>query len=185
LYKLLKSIGKMQDTVVISVLGGLIGTIPMDLSNYLLWKKGKTENLYGHVAGSMLVNKHRTNQTKNFILGQFWHYATGAGFGFPAFYLLKKTGKDHLLLKGASVGIATWGILYNIGMKVGLYDAVTRLTKTKYAALWHNFLYGVTTVYSIAKIADPSLFPDKQNQGTESGDGSLTHSDSQNLIQKP
>lgn len=70
-------------------------------------------------------------------------------------------------------------------MKVGLYDAVTRLTKTKYAALWHNFLYGVTTVYSIAKIADPSLFPDKQNQGTESGDGSLTHSDSQNLIQKP
>lgn len=158
--KLLRSIGKMQDTVAISILGGLIGTIPMDLSNYLLWKKGKTENLYGHLAGSMLMSKHRTNQTKNFILGQFWHYAAGAGFGFPALYLLKKTGKDHLLLKGAALGVFTWGLLYNVGMKMGLYDAATRLTKTKYASLWHNFLYGVITVYSICKMADPRLFPE-------------------------
>jgi hypothetical protein len=170
-----KSIGKVQDSVVISVLGGLIGTIPMDISNYLLWKKGKTENLYGHVAGSMLMNKMRTNRTKNFLLGQFWHYASGAGFGFPAYYLLRKTGKDHLLLKGASVGLFTWGLLYNVGMRMGLYRAIPRLTKTKYAALWHNFLYGVTTVFTIAKIADPSLFPSKpndrnknrQNKGTE------------------
>ncbi len=173
--KMFKSIGKVQDSVVISVLGGLIGTIPMDISNYLLWKKGKTENLYGHVAGSMLMNKMRTNRTKNFLLGQFWHYASGAGFGFPAYYLLRKTGKDHLLLKGASVGLFTWGLLYNVGMRMGLYRAIPRLTKTKYAALWHNFLYGVTTVFTIAKIADPSLFPSKpndrnknrQNKGTE------------------
>jgi hypothetical protein len=159
---ILKFIGKMQDSVAISVLGGLIGAIPMDISNYLLWKNGKTENLYGHVAASMLMSKFRTNQTKNFLLGQFWHYAACAGFGFPAFYLLKKTGKDHLLLKGVSVGIFTWGLLYNAGMKIGLYNATSRLTKTKYAALWHNFLYGVTTVYTIAKVSDPNLFPDKQ-----------------------
>ncbi|NLI93959.1 MAG: hypothetical protein GX434_17710 [Peptococcaceae bacterium] len=163
LTKYLKSIGKIQDSAVISILGGLIGMIPMDISNYLLWKKGKTENLYGHVAGSMLMSKFRMNQTKNFILGQFWHYAAGAGFGFPAFYLLKKTGKDHLLLKGASVGMFTWGLLYNFGMRIGLYGANPRLTKTKYAALWHNFLYGVTTVYAISAIADPGLFPQKQN----------------------
>lgn len=162
--KLIKSIGHMQDSIVISVLGGLIGTIPMDISNYLLWRKGKTENLYGHVAGSMLMNKFRTNQTKNFLLGEFWHFVTGAGFGFPAFYLLKKTGRDHMLLKGASVGMFTWGLLYNFGMRMGLYRAIPRLTKTKYAALWHNFLFGVTTVYAISAIADPRLFPDKQNK---------------------
>lgn len=159
---LLKSIGKVQDSVVISALGGLIGAIPMDISNYILWKKGKSENLYGHVAGSMLMSKFRTNQPKNFLLGQFWHLATSAAFGFPAFYLLKKTGKDYLLLKGVSVGLFTWGFLYNFGMKMGLYRAKPRLTKTKYAALWHNFLYGVTTVYTIATIADPSHFPHKK-----------------------
>jgi len=47
---------------------------------------------------------------------------------------------------------------------MGLYRAIPRLTKTKYAALWHNFLFVVTTVYAISAIADPRLFPDNQNK---------------------
>lgn len=157
------NLGKLQDSVVISVIGGLTGAIPMDISNFLLWRKGKTENLYGHVAGSMVTSKFQTNQTKNFLLGQIWHLITCAALGFPALLLLKKTGKDHLLLKGLAVGLSTWGAIYNLGFKLHLYKASPRLTKTKYFALWHNILFGVTTVYTIAKISDPSLFLAKQS----------------------
>jgi hypothetical protein len=58
------NLGKLQDSVVISVIGGLSGALPMDISNFLLWRKGKTENLYGHVAGSMVTSKFQTNKPR-------------------------------------------------------------------------------------------------------------------------
>jgi|GEM_PF-4593823 len=52
---------------------GFLGTVTMVISNYLIYRAGKTEILYGHIAGSIFMRPFRTNQRKNFILGQHVH----------------------------------------------------------------------------------------------------------------
>lgn len=150
---------KMKDSIMISLIAGLIGTTAMDLSNVFLWRTRKTEILYGHLSGSMIMRGFRTNQTKNFVLGQLLHMASGAALGIPVFQMLKRTGRDHHLIKGGFVGMMSWGILYDFGQRARIFTSKPHLTKTHYSAMWHNLLYGLTTAQAIVSLSDPSLFP--------------------------
>ncbi|MEW6041670.1 MAG: hypothetical protein AB1633_09125 [Elusimicrobiota bacterium] len=144
---------------------GLIGSIAKNLSNFLIYRAGGTEMLYGHLAASLYSKPLETKKAKNFWLGQVLDVAIGTTFGVPVVYLMKKTGNDHHLLKGASVGLLLWGTLYSIGsLKTNLFSAKPTLTKTHYSALWNNTLYGITTAYAANKLADPGLFPEKDGE---------------------
>lgn len=77
LLHMLKKISKMQDSITTGLLGGLLGTIFMDTSNLLIYKAGKTETLYGHIAGGLWVAPFRTKQKKNFVLGELTHFGIG------------------------------------------------------------------------------------------------------------
>lgn len=149
---------KMKDSVIVALLGGVAGTIAMDISNFLLWRKGKTEHLFGHLAGSMMMQAIRTNQRKNYILGEIFHLITGSALGLVQLEFLKKYGKDHHLIKGAGVGLVTWGLLYNFGQRMNFFSRRGHLTKTKYASIWHHLLYGLVSSQTIVILADSSLF---------------------------
>ena len=156
----------MKDSITVSIVSGLLGTLAMDTSNLLFWRKGKTETLYGHIAGSIFVNSFRLNQRKNFWLGQIMHLITGAVLAYPLTLLLKKTGKDNLLVKGAFFGAVTWEFIYGIGQRFKVFSIKPRLTKTHYAELFSNILYGVTTAQALVAFSDPSMFPNTQNETT-------------------
>ena len=178
---------KMKDSIMISLLGGLIGTTVMDISNVFLWRTKKTEMLNGHLAGSMIMRAFRTNQTKNFVLGEILHMATGATLGIPIFQLFKRTGTDNHLIKGAFAGMLSWGILYDFGQRAKLFSSKPHLTKSHYSALWHNLLYGVTTAQAIVSLSDPSLLPQPvQMQATSSTTHQMPYSRSnipgQNIV---
>src|SRR5665647_2042125 len=93
LFSKMQRVLKMKDSIAVSILSGLLGTLAMDTSNLIFWKKGKTETLYGHISGSIFVNPFRLNQRKNFWLGQIMHLITGAVLAYPLNLILKKTGK--------------------------------------------------------------------------------------------
>ncbi|WP_088225829.1 hypothetical protein [Desulfosporosinus sp. FKB] len=170
LIKLFKFITRglqLKDSIAIGLFGGLIGTLFIDVSNFILWKKNRTEMLYAHLGASMFMRPYRTNQKKNIIIGQFFHLITGATLGLPLFYILKKTGRDYLILKGGFCGLLTWGTLYSFGIKKGFYSAKPHLTKTHYSYLFHNFLYGITSALSMVWLAHPSVFPSAQAKQNE------------------
>lgn len=162
----LRSGQKIKDSIVLGLIGGLAGTIVMGLSNTFLWRTKKTEALYGHLSGSMIMRGFRTNQTKNFILGQIIHTFTGGILGIPFVYLLKKTGKDHHLIKGVLFGGLSWGILYDFGQKMGLFYNKIHLTKTHYSALFNNLLFGITMAHTVYSLADSSVFPETVSHTT-------------------
>jgi len=173
LWNAINKFTKMKDSIMVSLFGGLMGTLVMELSNLILWRTKKTELLQGHMAGSMFMRAFRTNQTRNFVLGEILHMATGATLGIPVFQLLKRTGKDHHLIKGAFVGMAAWGGLYNFGKRFGMFTAKPHMTKTFYSALFNHILYGITSAQAIVTLADPSLLSQQnrpavaQNSHTE------------------
>lgn len=158
LQRLFETSFKIKDSIVLSLFAGLIGTIIMDISNLFLWKTRKAETLYGHLAGSLLMAPFRTNQRKNFILGQILHMITGSVLAYPLTYIFKKTGKDHHLLKGALFGTVTWEAIYSLGQQIDLFKTKPHLTKSHYAALWHNILYGLVTAQVLVSSSDPSVF---------------------------
>jgi len=154
---------KMKDSIAVSIISGFIGTLAMDASNLLFWKKGKTEALYGHIAGSVYVAPFRTNQRKNFLLGQITHLITGSILAYPMTLILKKTRKDNLLLKGAFFGAITWEFIYGMGQRFKVFSTKSYFTKTHYAELLNNIIYGVITAQALVTFSDPSMFPDTQN----------------------
>ncbi len=158
---LFNRLGKTQDSILTGLLGGLVGTIFMDISNEVIYRAGKTEGRYATMAGQMFVSPTRTKQKKNFILGQILHLATGSIFGLPLMYILKKTGKDHYVAKGLVSSIITWGVLYTGGQKVGLYKK-THLTKSQYSAMFNNLIYGITSAKAMLMMADSSVFEKRE-----------------------
>lgn len=162
LWLALKHGKKIKDTVALGVFGGAIGTAAMTLSNYLIYRAGKTEILYGHIASSIFMRPFRTKQKKNFILGQIFHLANGSAAGLVMVQIFKKTGTDLAILKGTMIGMMTWEGLYTVGQRLGIYTARPHLTKTGYSALWNNFVYGVVSAYSIKWLAHPSVFRSKE-----------------------
>lgn len=158
---------KVKDSMMVSLLGGLVGTIMMDISNTFLWRTRKNEMLYGHLAGSIIMRGTRTNRKENFILGQILHMITGSAIGIPVFQILKRTGTDNYLLKGGFTGLVSWGVLFNFGQRIDLFTSKAHRTKSHYSALWHNLLYGVSTAQAIVTLSDPSLFSKQQKSTLE------------------
>lgn len=164
---MLKKIGKMQDSISTGLLGGLLGTLFMDISNLIIFKAGKTETLYGNIAGGLWVAPFRTKQKKNFVLGQLTHFGIGSIWGVLLVQLLKKTGKDHYLIKGLFVSMLSLGTLIG-GQKVGLLKKL-RLTKTLYSAVWNHIVYGLTSAQAIVWLADSEIFKSNKANRETSG----------------
>jgi hypothetical protein len=164
LWLLVKQGKCIKDSVALGAVGGFLGSVAMALSNYIIYKAGKTEILYGHIAGSIFMRPFKTKRRKNYILGQIFHIVTGSGAGLLMVQIFKTYGTDLALLKGTMVGMFTWQGLYNVGQRLKIYTASPHLTKTGYSSLWNNFVYGVVSSYSIRWLAHPSVFaPDIHN----------------------
>ncbi|ODA38801.1 hypothetical protein [Desulfosporosinus sp. BG] len=153
---------RMKDTISIGLLGGLIGAVFMDISNLLIFKAGKTETLYGYIAGGLFVTPFRTKQRKNFILGELAHLGIGSIWGILLTYILKKTGKDHHLVKGSFISILSLGCLI-CGQKFGVVKKF-RLTKTFYSAIWNHIVYGLVSAQAIVSLSDPTIFPSDNDE---------------------
>ena len=164
--KTIQRVLRIKDSVTVSLFSGFLGTLAMDASNLLFWRVKKTETLYGHIAGSIFVRPFRTNQRKNFWLGQITHLITGATLAYPLNYIYKKTGKDNYALKGAFFGAVTWEFIYGIGRRFKVFSTIPHFTKTHYAELFNNVLYGITTAQALITFSYPSMFPDIQNKTT-------------------
>ena len=158
---------KIKDSMVVGILGGLLGVTCMDISNIILWRNKKTEGLYGHLAGSMIMKPYKLNKGRNYLLGQIFHMTVGSGLGVGMVQILKRFGKDHLIMKGGFYSVAIWGFLYNFGQRMGFYRAAPHLTKSSYAAIWHHFIYGFVTSHAIVALADPTVFSQRLDIDTQ------------------
>lgn len=162
--KTIQRVLKIQDSIAVSLFSGFLGTLVMDTSNLLFWKKGKSEVLYGHIGGSVFVRPFRTNQSKNYWLGQITHQIMGSVVAIPLYLILKLTGKDHHILKGLFFGSIAWEFIYGIGQRSKLFAVKPHLTKTHFSMLLNHFLYGITVAQALVTFTEPSVFPDVQSK---------------------
>lgn len=177
----LRKIGKMKDSITIGLLGGLLGTISMEVTNGLIFKAKKTEVTYGQMAGQLFVGPFRAKQRKNFILGEILHMVVGSLLGIPLLYIFKKTGKDHYLSKGLFASMSIWSVLYAGGQHVGLFKKL-RLTKTHYSSMLNHLIYGLTSAQAMVLLADPTIFASSNEINKEVSRQVKTDANYSNLV---
>ncbi|MGQ9496778.1 MAG: hypothetical protein ACUVRC_02220 [Desulfotomaculales bacterium] len=73
----------MRDTIALGVLSGLLGNIAKDISNWLIYRAGKTEMLYGHLASSMFSPAEKVREPGYFTVGQILDTVIGSLMGIP------------------------------------------------------------------------------------------------------
>ena len=158
----------MKDSIPIGFIGGLIGTIAMDLSNLMFKKTGLSEKTYAQYAGSVMLSPFRLLLGKNYHFGQLLHLITGSILGIPLFAILKKTGKDNHLFKGAVFATFTWEMLYTLGQRLGAIRSKTYKTRTHVTALVDNLVYGLASSATMIFLADPTVFTQSEKQNKTS-----------------
>lgn len=162
---------KMRDSIPIGFISGLMGTLAMDLSN-LIFKKAKvSEKTYAQFAGSVLMTPFRLIMKENKVLGEILHLITGSIIGIPLYAVLKFTGKDNYLFKGAIYGTFTWELLYSFSLRFGVFRAKVYSTKTHFATLIDNLVYGFVSSATMIFLTDRQVFPkgsEKQLETNES-----------------
>lgn len=178
---LTKRVPRIKDSAVLGLLSGLIGTIPMDVIDLFFWIFGKHEMLYGHLAGSMIFRPIRMHRRENFLIGHIMHLLTGSALGLFMTGFLKKTGKDHHLIKGSFIGMMGWMTLYEFGQRVKWFTLKARKSSTFYTAFLMNVVYGMTTAQMIVSLAHPSVFNNKIRQDNPDQPVSNFYKDSQSI----
>lgn len=150
---------KIKDSTSLGVIGGLLGTISLNIANLLFWKGKKTKTSFGQLAGSIFMKGYRTKQRKNFIFGETVHLLTGALAGIPLVYLFKATGKDHQITKGAAYGTLVWMAYYVLGVKAQIFHSPPKRNRAHFSSLWLNLIFGVSAAKAIVSLGHPSIFP--------------------------
>ena len=150
----LKKRNFMKDSITVGLISGAIGAITIESFNVLSGKG----LFFGKIASSMIVNPLRSHRLKNIIIGELMHLTVGASIGTIIAQLLKRTGKDLVIIKGIFVSLLAWIGLHHLGNKMDLFSIKPRSTKNHYYALFQHLLYGITTSAVIKYTANPVIF---------------------------
>lgn len=144
----------VKDLMIVGIISGTLGAAAMELINVLAGKK----LWLGKVASTMIIYPIRTISLKNTVLGEIMHLTVGAGIGSIIAALLKRTGKDLLMIKGTFVGLLVWVGLHNLGHRINLFSLKPHSTKYHYLAFIQHIIYGISTSFVIKYLAAPDSF---------------------------
>ncbi len=150
---------KLRDRVVLGLAAGMLGNLAKDGLDYLAYKKGWSELLYGHLAASLFAEPEKVRQPKDFVVGQLVDMTWGALSGVPVVYLLSWTGRDHYLLKGAAMGVLWWQVVYGLFPRLRMLQVDPQETETNLSALLNHLAYGLVTSAAAVHLGHPDLFP--------------------------
>ena len=149
----------------LGLIAGTLGNVAKDGINYLAYKGGWSEVLYGHLAASLFAEPEKVRQPKDFVVGQLVDMTWGALSGVPVVYLLSWTGRDHYLLKGAAMGVLWWQVVYGLFPRLRMLQVDPQETETNLSALLNHLAYGLVAAAAAVHLGHPDLFP---SQGKES-----------------
>lgn len=156
LWKIVQSASK-DDFIMQGAIGGLFGTFAMDLFNFVMYKIGISEVLWGSYVATILMPVRDTKKPKNFILGEIEHLLTGILLGIPLSFIFNKTSKKNFLLKGSGYGLVTWASFYNVLTKLGLFQSKDKTTRAYYSTLIQSLIYGLVAAISIKNLGSNRL----------------------------
>ncbi len=134
----------MRDTMTIGTIGGLIGTLFMHITNYILQSFGMIKITTLQIAAALFMDWEQVNTTYGVIIGTINHFFIGAIAGVIIAIVLRYFGKDYYLLKGLGV----LGVMYlaAMGFILPLNDIATQIRSDTGSLLGHIISYTISGI---------------------------------------
>lgn len=146
----------MRDTITLGVIGGLIGTLGMHITNMALQFLGIVKITSLQVTAALFLNWSEVNTMYGSIIGWVNHLFIGAVVGIIISFMLKYYGKDYYLLKG--LGVTGLGYLVGMGFVIPLIRAVPQMRNDPLTLIGHMVSYTVFGLIASYIIANYSRF---------------------------
>ncbi|MBU7007369.1 hypothetical protein [Phosphitispora fastidiosa] len=133
------------------VIGGLLGTVGMHITNMALQFFGIVKITSLQVTAALFLNWSQVNTMYGSIIGWVNHLFIGAVVGIIISLVFKYFGKDYYLLKG--LGVTGLGYLVGMGFVIPLIRAVPQMRTDPLTLIGHMISYtvfGLIASYTIA-----------------------------------
>lgn len=157
---------KIKDRILVGAISGMIVSVPFQIFNALIHKKGITDVSYSYADSKIFLDKSVIKTPGAKVLSSLINFTGTAIFGTAASYTLSFTGKDKAAIKGAGIGAIMWisvaGLLTNLGL-----NTRSKRPSTPIISLGEHILSGALCGLLITKIGHNSLFPNEATREQE------------------
>lgn len=109
----------MQDLIIKSSVAGAVSFLYKQVANHLLYYLGITPFLYRAEAATLVLPMSRVHTYYGVFIGLFADLVVMLWFTLLIGLVLRATGRDYSLLKGAFVGASSWVIVYGLFTHIG------------------------------------------------------------------
>mgnify|MGYP006270922929 CR=1 FL=1 len=142
---------EVKDKYTLSIVATLIANTIKNIIDYSLYVLDITEHSIYQIAASAYFSVADTRTLPALIVGIFTDYAVAMILGLLIVYVLYYTSSDYFLVKGISVGLLSWLLVFGIilRMKVGRIDPVDPATNL--VNLIEHLLLGALIAFFIVK----------------------------------
>lgn len=149
---------KINDRIVAGIVAGLTANLLKQAIEWTAYYLDITQEVGSDKAAGFLLPKNKIKTKMGRVIGIASDSTIAAGLGIFSAYFFTFTGSDHPVIKGLSIGNATWSAVYGIMTRMGVSSSVYRDPKTVAVAWLAHSVFGITKALVLKGISDPSLF---------------------------
>ncbi len=150
---------KIKDRYILGIVAGMAGNaVKMAVDEVSLRLKVSQRSFRATAAGVWVDKKKQADSPLGQVLGGFLDFGFASIGGIATVFLLTKTGRDHLIIKGLTSGVAIGSITTSSlsafpANKVSPKDAASNLSY-----MLSHVVYGLVTTGLAAYLGHPSIY---------------------------
>lgn len=153
---------KIKDRIVLGVVAGLAGNVVKMVIDEVSLKKRISQRSFRETAAGVWVSSSKEAKSINGqLLGGLLDFGMGALGGISSVYLLSKTGRDHIAVKGITSGIAIGSFITFIMGTLPKNTVRPKDAASNLSYMLSHAGYGLVTTFIAAKLGHPSLYDTK------------------------
>ena len=141
----------LKDRYSLGIIIGLIANIFSNIFNYIVYQLDLTQYLPRQIAAATFIPLSKIDSLIGIIIGVCADYGVAIFFSLSIVYLLDITGDDFAILKGLSIALLHWLLLFGLLLRFGLSRINPSDLGTNLIFLFNHLLLGVLIAIMVVK----------------------------------
>lgn len=143
----------MKDILTSSCIAATVSFLCKNIINHIIYYMGITPFLYRVEAATLVLPIARANSISGWIIGLFVDLVLIAWFSLLIAYIIRVTGRDYAILKGAFVGGSSWLIVYGFFTHTGILGLFKpKGTVSGLTSIFLDITMGVVSAYVLVRL---------------------------------
>lgn len=139
-----------KDLIFTGSIAGILGNIPKTLLTWTFYFMGLTKFTFVHISAGYFVSDKYLNHPLSLLVGFISDYTLAGVMGVLILLLLRYTGSDYALYKGAGFGTLMYIFLFGVAMAIDVTRVSITTPLPSLILLFPHILFGLTTAFLLS-----------------------------------